>query len=363
MRRLAVLSILVMSVGGCANTTDTTGTEAGLAQGLTVLTAEEGALALAYRSADVVIYMESLRGEPTPEIYQRDEGSPRFQMDAMFTDADGYAFVSQKGGDHWLDPAWGESLDRQVFDTPSAASNEVLFRLATEASATLQADIESQVGPELASQLAPEIRAIFDIASRAATVYAEELPRFQAARRARDLPEVQLAGPDADVAYGSNGPEDVAWTGGTGYYYIDIRDKSIYAFGRHSATSQYRWINSAWAFVHQNCNHGDCALSMGRKCLHQYYETNDPDDFLPSYTAPVCATGYDAWSDGGGHNCHDDTRGQTRAFINGGVPITNGYNYWCNGNDDDTDISVWPGDHSGSPECSSDCEEGYGWCP
>lgn len=369
MRRVTILSVLVASItiSGCSAADG--GEVEGLAQGLTVLDAQVGSLSVAYRQADVVIYMESVRGEATPEPYQRNATSPRFQMDALFTDADGFIFFSQQGGDGWLRPEWRDTLERQVFDHATAGSNEVLYRLATEASATLRADIAAQVGPELAAQLEPEIRAIDDIASRAADVYEEEFRHYAEARDARDLPPVLLDGRGGDVAYGTNGPEDAQWTEGSGYYYIDIHDMEIYEFGRHSATSQYRWLNSAWAYVHQNCNHGDCATQMARKCLHQYYETNAANDYFPSYLSPTCSTGYNAWSDSGGHNCHDDTRVQTRTFINGGISPLNAArnNMWCNGSDDDTDISVniwgFELDQSGSPDCSASCTRGYNFCP
>jgi len=370
MQRATILSILVASLGlaGCMSTPEE-GAVDGLAQGLTVLDAEVGTLSLAYRSGDVVIYMESLRGENMPEVYQTEE-APRFQMDALFTDADGYVFYSQQGGDNWLDWSWGDTLNRQVFEHSDAGSNEVLFRLSTEAAATLREDIEREVGPEMAALLEPEIRTIDDFASRAAGIYEQEFIHYSEARQERSLPELQLEGADADVAYGTNGPEDSQWTGGSGYYYIDIRTMGIYAdIGDHSATSQYRWMNSAWQHVHSNCNHGDCALTMARKCLHQYYETNDSDEYLPSYTAATCSTGYNAWSDSGGHNCHDDTRVQTRSFINGGTSPLNSSrnNMWCNGDDDDTDISVdiwgFELDQEGSPDCSSSGHRGYNFSP
>ncbi|MDQ3035070.1 MAG: hypothetical protein M3Y87_21865 [Myxococcota bacterium] len=365
MRNAAILTTLslTLALGGCANEVVQ---PAVLPQGLTVFEADVGTLALAYRSADVVIYMQALRGAPTPEPYQLTETAPRFQMDARFTDAEGYVFYSQQGGDGWLDPSWPEELDRQVLDRPEAASNEVLFRLAQEASALMHAEIEAQVGPELTGALAPEIRAIHDFASHARQLYEEELGMFEDARAERGMPDVQIDGPDGDVVYGSSGPEDSYWTGGSGYYYIDIRDEDIYEFGRHSATSLYRWSGSAWAHVHNFCNHGSCATSMPRKCLHQYHETNDADDYMPTWTVTTCRTGYSAWSDDGGHNCHDDSRGQTSQFIRGGTPLHNGYNYWCNGRDDDTDISVniwgFETDQSGSPDCSSSCRRGYNFC-
>jgi len=366
MRRLTLYAFLVASLTGCMAETTASDVE-GLPQGLTVLDAEVGSLSLAYRSADVVIYMESLRGQPTREAYREDAESPDFEVDARFTDEDGYVFYTQQGGDGWLNDQWPEILQRQVEDTPEAASNEILFRLATEAAATLHADIEAQVGPELFGQLAPEVRAIHDFAAQAADVYEQELQTYNEARAERALPALTVEGDTGDVAYGSSdGPEDGYWTGGAGYYYIDIRDKEIYEFGRHSATSQYRWQNSAWAHVHNNCNHGACGTTMPRKCLHQYYETTDGDDYLPSWTLRTCHTGYSAWSDGGGHNCHDDTRLQTNSFIRGGTSMSNGYTHWCNGDDDDTDISVniwgFEVDQSGSPDCSSSCRRGYNFC-
>jgi hypothetical protein len=81
----------------------------------------------------------------------------------------------------------------------------------------------------------------------------------------------------------------------------------------------------------------------------------------PDWTAVTCKTAYATYSDDGGHNCHDDTRVQLATFVYG--VSNNGYQYWCNGADDSTDISVdiwgWELDQDGSPDCNESTNRGY----
>jgi len=366
MRRFALITTIAALLGGCTADTTTEGVD-GLPQGLTVLNAEVGSLSMAYRSADVVIYMESLRGRPTAEPYQNDPESPDFEVDARFTDDQGYVFYSQQGGDGWVDAAWPEALERQIYDQPEADSNEILFRIAEDSAATMYADIEEQLGPDLAAQLAPEIRALHEFAVHAVEVYEDTFDTFNEIRADEGMPQVELAGPEADVAYGSSdgGPDDSPWRARSGRYYIAIHDKSIYEFGRHSSTSLRRMINGSWSHVHNACNHGSCGTQISQKC--NYKSWSQSSNHIPSWTLRTCTTGYNAWSDSGGHNCHDDTRRQTSQFIRGGSAWGNGSSRWCNGRDDDTDISVniwgFELDQSGSPSCSSSCRRGHGFCP
>jgi len=81
----------------------------------------------------------------------------------------------------------------------------------------------------------------------------------------------------------------------------------------------------------------------------------------PAWFLPACSTGYGMWSDDGGHNCHDDARVQLASFVYGAS--NNGSQWWCNGEDDDTDISVnvlgFELDQDGSAECNDSSTMGY----
>ena len=78
-----------------------------------------------------------------------------------------------------------------------------------------------------------------------------------------------------------------------------------------------------------------------------------------TYYGSNCSTGYD-WNSSDGHNCHDDTRVQQAAFAQN--RYNSGWDQWCNNSDHRTDISAWPGDESGNPNCSAtDNVKGYAY--
>lgn len=98
MRNLAkCLGVVAFFLVGCALSDEPAGSNGPAAsgqleQGLTVLKASDGHLSLAYRQGDVVVFMEALRGRPTPDNYQADPLSPRYEIDAQFMDAGGFIF-------------------------------------------------------------------------------------------------------------------------------------------------------------------------------------------------------------------------------------------------------------------------------
>ena len=184
-----ILLASVLVAAGCANGgTDDGGEIAQLPQGLTVLDAQEGSLSLAYRRADVVIYLDARRGHEAPEAYRTEPSSPRYEVDARFTDDRGFVFYSQLGGDQWVDAEWAEQLQRQTEARAPSASNEILFRLAGEAAGVMRPVIEAQLGAQLASALEPEVAAIHTFAAQAPAVYAEQLQRMQSRREQSGLP-------------------------------------------------------------------------------------------------------------------------------------------------------------------------------
>ena len=371
--RLA-LSILVVSLTWAGCVADTGESATGLPQGLSVLDAEEGALALAYRSADVVIYMEALRGQPTPDRYQEDPASPDFEVDALFTDDQGFVFFSQKGGDAFSDATWQARIDDQRASPLPDHSNEVLYRLSAEAAAVMRDEIAAQVGPELAAALEPEISALYEFGVRAPGIYEEQMDIINAERVAEGLPLIELEGSDGDVAYGNtDGVEGIDAEYGRDDYRLDLHHASIdYSGGdgMHSATVLYRWAETVvrgkkvsggeFLATYSTCNHGGCATNIAKKCGFEKRTLE--------YAKQLNCSGEYKWdSDGGyyGHNCHDDSRTQMYNFIYDAT--AGGHWRWCNGNDDDTDISVdiWGVelDQAGSPTCDGNGRRGYGWAP
>ncbi len=360
-----VMGLLVLA--GCAAEA---GQELVLQEGLNVLEAEVGELALAFRAGDTVVFMEAVRGGPTPEPYQEAENMPNHEVDTMFTDEAGYIFYSRMGGHGWVDTSWNARVEEQDQLTPAVGSNAQLYRMLGDAAATMRADIEAQVGPELAADLGPEIDAVLEFAAIAPDVYERELHVLNAHRLEQgeaevDIDRVLVEG--GDVAYGTNGSETGTYTGGAGYYYLRLGKDSLgwYTFGgHHSATTLHRWVGS-WLRVHDNTNHGRAGSAMEQGCLFQYYDTNVAGDYFSTVYAGHCAGSYAADSDGsnGGHNCHDDSRVQFHNFVHGSSLGMNGgtYQYWCNGNDGRTDISGGT-EQGGYPSCSSDCRKGYGFC-
>lgn len=372
MRKSAILGVLAAIAGivGCA-TPDAASGE--LAQGLTVLEAETGSLSLAYRSADVVIYMQARRGHETPEPYQSAPDMPDFEIDTMFTDEAGYAFYTRMGGDGWVDSSWSERLDPQGEIAPPVESNAVLYRLAGDAADRMHDAIAEQLGAERAAEFEPEIEALFDFASHAPGIYTEEIAVLNEHLAEDGLPSVES--PTAgEVEYGTPGECGSCsyYSGTDAYYYIRIGTADIeYTGGRgeHSATTLHRWTGS-WLRVHDATNHGSAGSTMGQKCLFQYYDTQVANDWFTYIYQGYCAGEYKWDSDGGngGHNCHDDTRVQLHNFYHGSSLGASGtFSLWCNGADDDTDISVnvllVELDQNGSPECNTTCRRGVGFCP
>jgi hypothetical protein len=234
----------------------------------------------------------------------------------------------------------------------------VLFGLAAKATAALEREAATLLGADRARKLEPALQALVEFGSQATAVFAAE--RANLDRHLEDSGATAEEIRRDEVAYGTAGPEDGGpYLMGDGYYYIAVHDKGIYwNVGRHSATRLYQWYGY-WAAIHDSCNHGDCAGSMGQKCTLDYYAS--PVGWKPAWFFQTCTTGYDWDSEDGGHNCHDDTRLQMNNFVYGSY--NNGSQGWCNDGDSSTDISVdiWgiELDQDGSPECNGSTNMGY----
>ena len=343
MRRVSFIAITVLALGltGCAMPGDSD-----LAQGLTVLDAEDTSLAAAYRHGDAVIFLEVARGHATPDVYQQHPGSPLFEVDARFVSDDGQVFYSQRGGDTWIDSAWGEDLEQQNQLAP-AGPNEELFDMAAAAVAVLDIEVANQLGSDHATGLATELDAIRAIGAAAPATYAIQ--------RKRVLEQ-------QEIAYGGPGGEDSWASQSGGYFAMEVHSDTIdwtFGLGWHSATRLFKW-NDGWVSVHDACNHGDCASTMPSRSVVQWYDVIDPADGdyekNSGWTLQTCLTDYDAFSNDG-HNCHDDTRVQMTNLVYGAV--NNGYQLWCNDGDGAADISAPPGDLGDYPRADGTSDYGF----
>lgn len=330
-------------LGACATEDTTPATSGALAQGVTVLEAGEGSLSLAVRDGDDVLYMQALRGRPTP--YQDEPNMPAWEIDARFLSEHGATFYSRQGGDQLIDQRWADALDRQTASPASRESNERLFVIAGGAADLIEAAVATQLGAERAAELAPEIEALRESAAAMPRLYEES--RAHRAEYQRDhLGVPTVPGEGGDVVYGTEGAEDAELGLAANYYYIAVHKECIFlCAGDHSATQLHEWLGY-WAHVHDFCNHGSCAGRMDRSGLLQYYEAIQ--DYHPAWTAQTCDTHYDWDSSGGGHNCHDDSRLQMNDFVYGRA--IGGAQYWCN----DSSTDKWK-----APSANGDDDEGY----
>ncbi|MEO7095047.1 MAG: hypothetical protein ABI175_17440 [Polyangiales bacterium] len=337
MRKLVGLSLLL--VAACEPSTPEP-TE--LAQGVTVLEATASRVSAAYRSGDLVIYLQSVQGKATP--YQGDPKSPQFEIDARLVADNGRIFYIRRGGDSFIDPTWTADLDAQSALPPSRESNRVLFDMADEA------------GAALSDLSITEARTQIDTLIATARLAPGTFEMMVEQRAAAGLPEMK------EIAYGSsNGPEASDVQLGANYYYMALHaaDLDNSPWGYHSATRLYRW-DGYWAGAVDFCNHGRCPLEMPQVGIVQTANSG----LKPAFRIDACNTGYGLYSDNGGHNCHDDSRLEMAGYAYGnGHQKDPGNAYWCNGNDDSTDISVniwgWETDQSGYPNTTTDSNRGY----
>jgi hypothetical protein len=320
---LAVAMSMVPAMVGCMaepGAPEPTPKTETIAEGLTILpTTDDTHLNVAFRKGPIAIFLQANRGHVAPEPYQV-KGQPTvYEVDARFIADNGRTFMLRRGGDEWVDPSWGEDFTRDQTTPMASISNENLFAMAEEASALLEAKAPVQLGAEKLALHSQTIGAISSFGKIAVAQFAAN-KEMLVAHRAK-LGEVVK-----EIPYGSGGPDVSNLYLGQNYYYIAVHRKSIYLFGEHSATETWGWSGSAWAAPVYMCNHGDCSYSMGRKCLLQYYERSNT---YAGFELQTCKTGYDAFSGGGGHNCHDDSRIQLSNFHHSNW--NGGYNQWCDG--------------------------------
>ena len=320
-----------------------------LPQGLSVLDATDTSLTAAYRKGDVAIFVETHRGKPRPATYQTDPNRTQYEVDLRVSADDGRTFYVLRGGDRFVDPTWATQLAAQMQTPGSRVSNAALF------------DMAHQAGIELAAQrdeldaLVPQVDTVIAFGKHAPELWA----RMLELRSASGMPDL-----DGEVAYGgTSGPEPGEHGYGANYYYIQLHAADIDGSpaGYHSAVRLQAWNGSAWGVAADFANHGRSPSEMPWVNTLQIENYGWKGSDWMTWT---CNTGYATYSDDGGHNCHDDSRLEMASYVFGnGHQKDPGWSYWCNGADDDTDISVnifgWELDHSGYPNTSADYEKGY----
>ncbi|PKN26664.1 MAG: hypothetical protein CVU65_04970 [Deltaproteobacteria bacterium HGW-Deltaproteobacteria-22] len=313
-------------------------------QGVTLLDVQPGfSFTARFVKGDDVIFVQAVRGQRTPEMYQQDPESPRFEIDARVTDRDGRILYLRRGGDSFVDPTWTDDVIWQESLPPATGANRALFEMIAEATDAIEAELLTQ---GVVVTLLDELSAVRGFARNAPVAYADSLRLVDE----RILKEGFLGIPEAGGGGSLAGEEADALSLSAGWYYAAVHDKSTALIARHSGVRLHQ-LNGSGTFAYYDfCNHGTCPAEMSQKC--SLIKINRPAWYLPA-----CSTGYAAFSDGGGHNCHDDSRVQMASFIFGAS--NNGSQWWCNGYDDDTDMSAPPGDLDGSADCSDDAYRGY----
>ena len=364
---LGALAVGLFVAAGCVAPTDTGDDAVSLPQGLSVLEQTDNSISVAFREGDVVVYMQSIRSKLAPEYYLEALNMPLYEIDTRFMDANGFIFYVAQGGHAWADPSWGEDLERQMaMERPLRGSNEVLFRVATDAAKTMREDISLEIGDEAAFDLMDEVDAIVNTAR---SMHPQFIHQFEV--RNQELvaqgraPVQRLEHAAEEITYGTAGPEDQSWSNPTAISYsITLHADSLgglpgYAGGDHSATQRHAWSGGSIYSRHSSCNHGTCASLMPQKAnsAAKEFAANE-------LKANHCSGEYKWDSDGGnyGHNCHDDTRIQMHNFAY--KSTKGGIWRWCDGGDRDHDISVdvlfVELDQSGYPRYSTDTNRGYG---
>lgn len=333
--------------------------EAGLHQGVTLLDLQpDFSFTAAFRKGDDVIYLQALRGAPTPDEYRNTPGYPQHEIDARVTDEDGRILYVRQGGDDFIDPTWADDLVWADSLPPRRTPNGALFEMIPEAMEAVEAEVTKRHGASAAVSVASELAAVRDFGRTAREVVAaSELEVLERVESKGFLGPEVLDALDADSFIagggGTEGPEDAPKYFISGWYKLSLHDDGG-GLGtyRHSATRIHQLRVSGVYSYYDFCNHGTCAGSMGQKCaLSQVHK--------PAWTALTCNTGYSAKSQDGGHNCHDDSRVQMAAFIFGPTMARN--QYWCNDGNHACDISnnFWYGDQEGSPNCDDSTNRGY----
>lgn len=317
-----------------------------LQPGVTLLDVQPGrSFSARYVSGEDVLFIQAVRGKEAPEYYRQDPEFPRYEIDVRVMDRDGRILYLRRGGDAFADPTWQDDLLLQDLLPPPRTSNRHLFDMVSEAVDAVENEL-LHMGVNVT--LLDEVAAVRSFARTAPAAYRESEMHVTAEILEHGFlnPELYEAGGGGSLA----GDEADALSLSAGWYYAAVHDKSTVVIARHSGVRLHQ-LNGTGTFAYYDfCNHGTCPSEMVQKC--SLIKINRPSWYLPA-----CSTPYAAFSDGGGHNCHDDARVQLASFVYGAS--NNGSQWWCNGLDDDTDMSAPPGDLDGSVDCNDDMYRGY----
>lgn len=334
------LFIALLLGAGCTTDTNSAPLPAvdDLAQGITILQADaqRGVLG-AYRDGSDAVFFETRVGFLKPEFYREAfPAEPAEEMDMRLVDKNGLTFYLQRGGDAYVDPDWGTSINESFHTTVSDPQRARDFELAQAAGL----EFPKVAPPELASHS-------YEMQSLGQRATPAQDPRLQA-RAAAIASE-----PRPEVA-------NATWSG-AGWWYLegDMYTKSVALIGSHGGVAMYAY-DTSWKLVVVGYNHSDWS-SMSYKCYSQSTCRSGESTstcsggwrYNPSFNAEGststgsvtggCATSYD-WNGGSWkHNSNDDAAYELWQVKDGATYTSHGGNtdfgwqapnkyYSCNGN-------------------------------
>ena len=271
-----------------------------------------GASTGTFREGDRTLYIEVLRGPPTPEATRRDPTAPQFEMDLRISDQNRQTFYVQQGGSALLDPSWDQDLAPAVDEAGRAADWALVAKLED---ALAQADLAAKVD-------APERSALGAVARGVRSLEADE-------RAAQAV--------NKDVTPGEVQAMATTYSHGFRIYKGNMAGPIP---GEHSSTRALVFTSSGLLVAARtSCNHGRCWNEDGMS-LHCSRSISSGSSYLRLHQK--CATGYDALSASGGHNCHDDSRIQNRAWYHNSDLPGDTYERFCGGFNFATDFIYAP---------------------
>ncbi len=299
-----------------------------------------------YLRNDDVIHFEAVRGLPI-ENARPELGEPAYEIDVRIMDADGYVFMSQAGGDGFIDPTWEVDAQKDTWSESADAADleqrSKAFDLAigmtkkiVELSNNVQTDSPNGLSYyQVEADFTSEIEAIAGLVTGYLSM-------------------------DKDVRSGSDVSGLDNWGGAYTHIVQAHKKDSTGGAYEHSGTRSYCKVTSTGAQVgyYQRCNHGTCPGGTGMRCYCKGTWSNRTNDLKGNTN---CSTYYNPLSTMGGHNCHDDTylqftnvRRDTRQSTSGGRCSS-----WA------TNINAWSCSTLGGGSCSSggqtdpNCTNGY----
>ncbi|WP_394842973.1 hypothetical protein LZC95_38640 [Pendulispora brunnea] len=295
-RVVAALALAGTLAGGCSSASDGGESAEGLRQGLTVLQAESGnTVKIAYKKDDRLVYLQTRRGEATPEEYRNDDPTlPAFGTDLKITDRVGDTIYTRVAGTHSdFDTESSDDADESSVPKSDSEQHAQDSEIVTEA---LQASMGA------VEKLGKDFADVGDVMSAAESVF--QTPQDDDATdddgdiEATELSAAKgtLATADVSAAKAQKKKHRIwLWKGkwiGSGTWHSSTRIANYYKGKYHNQKDQ--------------CNHGRCPgekrMSLDCKYLSGWRKS--------SRKTGHCATGYNPIAPFS-HNCNDDSHLQT----------------------------------------------------